>query len=92
MQLPIFLASASLLLAVQVRANAQNDINEVCKPNLPGGGEAIICHRAGLSAFNRDDPVYDASFRNNGESICCSAGNECLLSRNSNEAACYNPR
>lgn len=92
MQLSTFLASAALLLAVQISADALNDINEICKPNLPGGGKAIICHRTGLSTFNRDAPTYDASFRNNRESICCSAGSECLTARNSGEIACYNPR
>lgn len=92
MQRSIFLISTALIFTVGILANALNNIDEVCKPNLPNGGKAIICHRTGLSNFNRGPPVYNAAFRNDAESICCSSGSQCLLSRNYVEVACYNPR
>jgi hypothetical protein len=91
MQPLIFLLSSALYCAVNIRADALNDIDEVCKPNLPNGGKAIICRQKGLSTFNRDPPVYDAAFRNDGQNICCSSGDLCFESRNSDEVACYNP-
>ncbi|KAH8672849.1 hypothetical protein BGZ60DRAFT_430154 [Tricladium varicosporioides] len=91
MQRSIFLILTALIFTVGILADALNNIDEVCKPNLPNGGKAIICHQTGLSNFNRDPPVYNAAFRNDAKSICCSSGSQCLLSRNYNQVACYNP-